>query len=158
MDLVFKEAEMEDITEIREIILQAENFGEPFLDHELSLLKRYLENDFGGAFIAVHKYYRTVGYLAYEIRFRSVHIMTMITHHNHLEKGIGQFLIQELASFLEEHHPKVSVLRVDTGDFMDYAQKFYLSCGFQVCGYVSHDFSWYNHQVHFAMRLNDNKK
>jgi hypothetical protein len=40
-----------------------------------------------------------------------------------------------------EKNPEMNVIRVDSGDFMSYAHKFYISCGFQICGFVAHDLS-----------------
>ena len=52
-----------------------------------------------------------------------------------------------------ETHPLVDMIRVDTGDFMDYAQQFYLSCGFERAGHIPHYLSWNNHQVVFVYQL-----
>jgi len=93
-----------------------------------------------------------VGYVTVEFKWKSVLILSIITHHDYLRKGISKQLIQKIKDISKEH-PVINVIRVDTGDFMDYAQQFYLSCGFQICGYISHDLSWSNHQVHFAYPL-----
>ena len=50
-------------------------------------------------------------------------------------------------------HPDIDVIRVDTGDFMKYAQDFYLSCDFMKSGFVKHYLSWHNHQVFFAYQV-----
>ena len=57
---------------------------------------------------------------------------------------------------LGEKTNKINVLRVDTGDFMIYAQGFYLANGFIVSGHVSHDMSWFNTQIHFSLPLKGN--
>ena len=92
------------------------------------------------------------GFVTVEFRWKSLVILSIITHHDYLRKGIGKQLIQKIKDISKER-PEINVIRVDTGDFMYYAQQFYISCGFQICGYVSHDLSWSNHQVHFAYPL-----
>jgi ribosomal protein S18 acetylase RimI-like enzyme len=143
-----------DLDQIKKIILNAENFGEPFLDSELQRIKIYKTiPKLGKTLVAVGlKDNIVLGYICIEFKWRSLVIQSMIIHHDYLRKGIGTQLVDKVIE-IGEQYPTINVIRVDTGDFMDYAQKFYLSCGFQICGYVAHDMSWFNHQVHFAYPL-----
>jgi len=139
---------------IENLIYNAENFGSPFMEDEKKKIMFFKSlPEFFKVFIAEKpRTNEIVGYIAIEFRWKSVVILSIITHHDYLRKGIGKQLIQKIKDIGNEH-PMINVIRVDTGDFMDYAQQFYLSCEFQICGYVSHDLSWFNHQVHFVYPL-----
>ena len=51
-DLVIKEFKQEDLSVLRKIILDAENFGEPFLESEMLFLRRDSIPDFGCVYVA----------------------------------------------------------------------------------------------------------
>ena len=154
MRINIRELVEDDFKQLAEIILNAENFGTLFLDSEIKRMKIYNKiSELGKTFVAVDlDKEKIVGYICLEFKWRSLVIQSMVTHHQYLRKGIGKKLVQRTIEIGEEH-PVINIVRVDTGDFMEYAQKFYLSCGFQICGYVSHDMSWFNHQVHFVYPL-----
>ena len=145
-----------DLTELEEIILNGENFGIPFLENEKRMIQNYSQNlAYGRVFVAEDdSIEKILGYITVEIRWGSLNVMSIIVHHNYLRKGVGRKLVDQVKK-LGEKLPNITVLRVDTGDFMSYAQHFYLACGFQPCGFVSHDISWFNHQVHFAYPLKE---
>lgn len=136
------------------MILHAENFGPKFLDHEkmtVEMCRRFPAH--GEVLVAESENPRQiVGYAAIEFRWRSLAILSLITHRDHLRQGIGRRMVERIKEEGEKH-PETNVIRVDTEDFMTYAQKFCISCGFQICGIVLHDMSWFNHQVHFAFPL-----
>lgn len=152
--IILRELEEKDGPEVVELILKAENFGSLFLEDEKKRITVCgVFPEFGRVIIAENSLTRQiVGYAVIEFRWRALVIMSIITHHDYLRQGIGRQLIEEIKE-IGESHPEVNVIRVDTGDFMDYAQRFYLACGFQICGFVSHDLSWNNHQVHFTYPL-----
>ncbi|MHA2232288.1 MAG: GNAT family N-acetyltransferase [Candidatus Hodarchaeales archaeon] len=152
--IILREFEEKDEPEVAELILKAENFGPPFLEDEkkrITVCGTFPE--FGRVLIAENSSTRQiVGYAIIEFTWRALVIESIITHHNFLRQGIGRQLIEKIKE-IGESHPGANVIRVDTGDFMDYAQRFYLACDFQICGFVSHDLSWNSHQVHFAYPL-----
>ncbi|MHA2370922.1 MAG: GNAT family N-acetyltransferase [Candidatus Hodarchaeales archaeon] len=152
--ITIREYGVNDWDEVEEMILNAENFGYSFLDDEkkrITVCGTFPE--FGQVLVVENAATgRLVGYAVIEFRWRALVIMSFITHHKFLQQGIGRQLIERIKT-IGENHPEVNVIRVDTGDFMEYAQKFYLACGFQICGFVSHDLSWFNHQVHFVYPL-----
>jgi ribosomal protein S18 acetylase RimI-like enzyme len=143
MQFIIREFLEADLEQIKNIILHAENFGKPFLDSEIGRIKIYQKvPDLGITYVAVDSKTKTIiGYVCLEFKWRSLVIQSMVTHHQHLRKGIGTKLVEK-AIEIGETHPTINVVRVDTGDFMNYAQQFYLSCGFQICGFVKHDMSW----------------
>ncbi|MHA2273383.1 MAG: GNAT family N-acetyltransferase [Candidatus Hodarchaeales archaeon] len=152
--IIIREYGESDWDEVEDMILNAENFGISFLDDEkkrIAVCEAFpgfdqvlvVENSATG---------QLVGYAVLEFRWRALVIMSFIIHHEFLRQGIGRQLIERIKA-IGKNHPEVNVIRVDTGDFMEYAQKFYLACGFQICGFVSHDLSWFNHQVHFVYPL-----
>jgi len=159
MNVIIREFQEKDLDDIKEIILNAENFGPEFLVSELELLKVYKTfPDYGRVLVAYGtERKKAFGFASIRFSWRSLTIRTIITHRKHLKQGIGRKLINEIVK-IGENHPKINVIRVDTGDFMKYAQIFYLSCGFQISGYVSHDLSWNNHQVHFSLPLKEKSK
>lgn len=156
MDIFSRNYTDSDKEALRNLILNAKNFGEPFLATELQRIDHYQEiPKLGNIKVAVDSdTNKVLGYIAVEFRWRSFNIETIITHHNHLRKGVGKKLIQATIDMALER-PDINVIRVNTGDFMKYAQRFYLSCGFQICGFVKHDLSWYNHQVHLVYPLKE---
>ncbi|MEA2069681.1 MAG: GNAT family N-acetyltransferase [Asgard group archaeon] len=156
MQLTIREYRESDRKELENIILTAENFGEPFLDSEFQRINIYQTvPELGVTYVVEEaKTKSIVGYICLEFRWRSLYIQSLVTHQQYLREGIGTRLVKK-AIAIGEKHPTINVVRVDTGDFMDYAQQFYLSCGFQICGFVAHDMSWFNHQVHFVYPLKE---
>ena len=143
--------------QIKEIILNAENFGEFFLENEKKIIETFSRNpDYGLVLVALNSVQNIiVGYACIEKSWRSFIIKSLVVHQNHLRKGIGSKIIQNIKD-LGEKTDKINVLRVDTGDFMIYAQRFYLANDFIVSGHVSHDMSWFNTQIHFSLPLKGN--
>jgi len=152
--VVVREYKERDWSEVEQMVLHAENFGPKFLDNERNIVEwcsRFPAR--GKVFVAESSIPRqVVGYAVVEFRWRSLAILSLITHHDHLRQGIGRRMVERIKEE-GERHPDANVLRVDSGDFMTYAHRFYIACGFQVCGFVAHDMSWFNHQVHFALPL-----
>jgi len=145
-----RELKKEDLPTLRKLILEAENFGEPFLETELRNLKWDSVPDLGAVFVATVNN-GPVGYITLRKKTFAVAIDSILVAKDHQRKGIGGSLIERAKEYAKSHGFKV--LRVDTGNFMDYAIKFYLACGFLPCGYVEHDFGLNTKQVHFYMDL-----
>jgi len=145
-----RELKKEDLSTLRKLILETENFGEPFLETELHALKWYSIPDLGAVFVAtVNK--RPVGYIVLRKKVFAIVIVSILVAKEHQRQGIGRTLIEKVEEYAKLH--KFNVLRVDTGNFMDYAIRFYLSCGFLPCGYVEHDFGLNTKQLHFYKDL-----
>lgn len=140
----------EDLPALRKLILDAENFGQPFLKPELHNLKWYSIPDLGAVYVATVKS-EPVGYIILRRKVFAATIVSIIVEKNNQRKGIGKALIEKAKEYGKSHG--LNVLRVDTSNFMDYAIKFYLSCGFLPCGYVEHDFGLNMRQVHFYIDL-----
>jgi ribosomal protein S18 acetylase RimI-like enzyme len=143
-----------DWNQVREIILNAENFGADFIKSEKLRIDTFLKSPKYGKVIVIEEpATKTIlGYAAISFQWRALVIETIITHHNYLRKGIGTQIIDWIKHIgLED--PDVDVIRVDTGDFMQYVQKFYLSCGFTNSGFVKHYLSWHNDQVFFTYQV-----
>jgi ribosomal protein S18 acetylase RimI-like enzyme len=139
---------------IKEMVLKAENFGTPFLDHVMLRIDVYTAfPQLGRILVAYDAGNKEVlGYTAIQFDWRALVVNSIITHHDHLREGVGRRMIEEVKE-IGEKHPLVDVVRVDTGDFMEYSQQFYLSCGFERTAYVSHYLSWTNNQVIFVYQL-----
>lgn len=140
----------QDLPELRRIILEAENFGEPFLESELRNLKWCSIPDLGAVYVATVDD-KLAGYIILRKKVFAVVIVSIVVARGFRRRGIGRVLIQEAKEYATSH--KFNVLRVDTANFMDYAIKFYLACDFLPCGYVEHDFGLNMRQVHFYMDL-----
>jgi len=145
-----RELKNEDLPTLRTLILEAQNFGEPFLKTELRTLKWDSVPDLGKVFVAIVKN-QLVGYIALRKKVFALNIDSIIVAKTHQEQGVGRALIEKAKDYAKSHRFKL--LRVDTGNFMDYAIKFYIACGFLPCGYVEHDFGLGMKQVHFYMDL-----
>ncbi|MCF2138084.1 MAG: GNAT family N-acetyltransferase [Candidatus Thorarchaeota archaeon] len=139
---------------IEEIIISAENFGEMFLDHEMQMIDISEKfPDYIGVIVAVDsENEEVIGFATLRFEWRTLIINTIITHHEHLRKGVGSVLIKKIIE-MGEAHPKINVVQVDTGDFMVYAQKFYLANGFKVSGYATHFLGWHNNQIIYTRPL-----
>ena len=159
LDVVVREYQEKDWPQVEEMILHAENFGPKFLEYEKETMDIIMGFPNRGKVLVVEdrRSRKVVGYATIEFRWRSLVILSIITHHDHLRQGVGHRIIERIKEEGEKH-PETNVIRVDTGDFMTYAHRFYISCGFRVCGLVMHDMSWFNHQVHFAFPLKEAEK
>lgn len=144
----------EDWAQLRDIILNAENFGPDFLQSERLRIDVFQANpEFGTVLVAEDSAsHAVVGFAAVQYGWRVLVIESMAVHHEHRRKGIGSALVEHIKR-LGGEHPNADVLRVDTGDFMEYAQRFYESCGFEVGGRVSHYLSWHNDQIVYVLKL-----
>ena len=142
LEVVVREYNEKDWPQVKEMILHAENFGPKFVDHERRIIETCRSHSgYGKVFVAESKRSRlVVGYATVEFRWRSLVIFSLVTHHNHLRRGIGKLIVKRIKEEGEKN-PEMNVIRVDSGDFMSYAHKFYISCGFQICGFVAHDLS-----------------
>jgi len=150
MKASIRELRKGDVPALRKLILEAENFGEPFLESELHTFRWYSIPDLGAVFVATVNNL-PVGYITLRKNVFAVAIVSILVGRNHQRQGIGRALIEKAKEYAKSHDFKV--LRVDTGNFMDYAIRFYLACGFLPCGYVEHDFGLNTKQVHFYMDL-----
>ncbi len=154
MNVHIRDYSPEDWEQIESIIIAAENFGPAFLEHEKMKVQIYDKfPSYGRVLVAENVQDKSIlGYAALQFEWRALVISSIITHHNHLRKGVGSQLIEKIKK-IGNAHPVADVIRVDTGDFMNYAQKFYASCGFQNVGHVPHYLSWHNDQVIFVYQL-----
>ncbi len=154
MQVRVREYHPQDLSSVQNLILNAENFGEPFLEHELLRIEVFEAfKDFGKILVAEDgDSGKIIGYSAIQFEWRALVIVSIITHHQYLRKGVGKALIDKIKE-IAESSPLVNVIRVDTGDFMTYAQDFYLSCGFEKSCDASHYLSWNNDQVIFVYKV-----
>lgn len=154
MNIEVRDYQQSDWSFVEQLILRAENFGPVFLENEKLRIDTFTAfPDFGRILVAYDSDNgKIIGYTAIQFDWKALIINSIITHHNHLREGIGKVMVDTIKE-IGEAHPTTDVVRVDTGDFMDYAQQFYLSCGFEKAGYVSHYLSWNNHQVIFVYCL-----
>jgi ribosomal protein S18 acetylase RimI-like enzyme len=139
MTIQMREFQTGDREVIKEMVLEAENFGTPFLDHEMLRIDVYTAfPQLGKILVAFDSGNKEVlGYTAIQFDWRALVINSIITHHGHLREGVGSRMIEEVKE-IGKKHTLVDVIRVDTGDFMEYSQQFYLSCGFERAAYVPH--------------------
>ena len=150
MELSIREYSPSDLSQVRELILNAENFGEPFLETEMLNIKKNTSLGLGKVFVATFKG-RVIGYISLGKRVFALMIDSVIVARNHQRKGVGRKLVEKAKEYAKSQG--FHVLRTDTGTFMEYAIKFYLACGFEPCGYVEHDFSLGSKQLHFFIDL-----
>ena len=150
MDVSIREYSSADSSQIKELILEAENFGEPFLENEMRNIKKNTSLGLGKVFVATLKG-QVIGYILLGRRVFALMIDSIIVARNHQRKGVGGMLVEKAKEYAKTQG--FHVLRTDTGTFMEYAIKFYLACGFEPCGYVEHDFSLGSKQLHFYIDL-----
>ncbi len=158
MKAAVREYRPSDWDSVRELILNAENFGDAFLEHERVKLGVYSENpEYGRVFVAEDADSRAVvGFTAVRIDWSALVISTIIAHHAHLRQGIGSALVEELVRF-GKSLSNVETIWVDTGDFMLYAQEFYKYLGFDEVARVPHYMSSDFHQVFLILRIRANE-
>jgi GNAT superfamily N-acetyltransferase len=155
LEVVIREYASTDFPRVRELVLEAENFGEPFLEAELLNIKKNTSLGLGKVFAATLKT-QVIGYISLGRRIFALMIDSIIVDQDHQRKGVGRKLIERAKEYAKSQG--FHVLRTDTGTFMDYAIKFYLACGFEPCGYVEHDFSLGSKQLHSYMDLTKEKR
>ena len=141
----------QDWVSIDNIVLNAENSGDVFLETEKRNISIFsTHSDYGRVIVAEDATTKQiVGFAALLFEWRALVIQSIITHHKHLRQGIGRRLIDRIKE-LAESYATIDVIRIDTGDFMNYAQKFYKDYGFIQSGYVAHYLSWNNNQIIFV--------
>jgi ribosomal protein S18 acetylase RimI-like enzyme len=150
MEVLIREYSSPDLSQVRDLILNAENFGKPFLENEMLNIKKNTSLGLGRIFVAVTNG-KVVGYISLGRRIFALMIDSIIVASNHQRKSVGRKLVEKAKGYARSQGLKV--LRTDTGTFMDYAIKFYLACGFEPCGYVENDFSLGSKQLHFFIDL-----
>ena len=148
--VIIREYAHTDFAQVKELILKAENFGDPFLETELLNIKKNTSLGLGKVFVATLKD-QIIGYISLGRRVFALMVDSIIVDQNYQRRGVGRKLIEKAKEYAKSQD--FHVLRTDTGTFMDYAIKFYLACGFEPCGYVDHDFSLGSKQLHFYMDL-----
>lgn len=148
--IAVREYDKRDQPTLIKIELAAENFGEQYLESETHLFNRDSIPEFGAVFVAETQG-EIVGYIALSKRIFSVLIDSLVVREDVRRKGVGMALIARAKEYTRRLGLKV--LRVDTGDFMNYAISFYLKAGFRPCGFVIHDFGLNVKQLHFYMDL-----
>lgn len=150
MEVLIREYTSSDFSQVKKLILDAENFGEPFLETEMLNIKKNTSLGLGKIFVATIRD-QVVGYISLGRRIFALTIDSIIVDRNHQRKGVGRKLVEKAKEYAKSQ--RFHVLRTDTGTFMDYAIKFYIACGFEPCGYVEHDFSLGSKQLHFYIDL-----
>ena len=150
MEVLIREYTSSDFSQVKKLILDAENFGEPFLETEMLNIKKNTSLGLGKIFVATIRD-QVVGYISLGRRVFALMIDSIIVDRNHQRKGVGKKLVEKAKEYAKSQG--FHVLRTDTGTFMDYAIKFYIACGFEPCGYVEHDFSLGSKQLHFYIDL-----
>ena len=150
MELSIREYSPSDLSQVKELILNAENFGEPFLEIEMLNIRKNTSLGLGKVFVATLKE-RVIGYISLGRRVFALMVDSVIVARNHQRKGVGRTLIEKAKEYAKTQG--FHILRTDTGTFMEYAIRFYLACGFEPCGYVEHDFSLGSKQLHFFIDL-----
>ncbi len=155
MEVSIREYSSSDFPKVKELILEAENFGEPFLEAEMLNIRKNTSVGLGKVFVATLKG-QVIGYISLGRRVFALMIDSIIVGRNHQRKGVGRKLVEKAKEYAKTQG--FHVVRTDTGTFMEYAIKFYLACGFEPCGYVEHDFSLGSKQLHFYIDLTKEKK
>ena len=150
MEVLIREYTSSDFSQVKKLILDAENFGEPFLETEMLNIKKNASLGLGKIFVATIRD-QVVGYISLGRRIFALMIDSVIVDRSYQRKGVGRKLVEKAVEYAKSEG--FHVLRTDTGTFMDYAIKFYLACGFEPCGYVEHDFSLGSKQLHFYIDL-----
>jgi streptothricin acetyltransferase len=150
MKVLIREYTSSDLPQVKKLILDAENFGEPFLENEILNIKKNTTLGLGKVFVATTRSL-IVGYISLGRRIFALMVDSIIVSRSYQRKGVGRKLIEKAKEYAKSQG--LHVLRTDTGTFMDYAIKFYLACGFEPCGYVEHDFSLGSKQLHFYIDL-----
>lgn len=154
MNVAVREYHPDDWLSVKNIVLEAENFGAAFLEHERIRVDIYSKNpEYGRVFVAEDAASREVlGFVAVRIDWTALAITTIIAHHERLREGIGSALVksvERLATSLSQ----IETIWVDTADFMLYAHEFYKSCGFEEVARVPRYMSSNYYQVFFIRRV-----
>jgi ribosomal protein S18 acetylase RimI-like enzyme len=150
MGVTVRQYSSSDLAQVKNLILNAENFGEPFLESELLNLKKNTLTGLGKVFVAVWDG-KVVGYISLGKRVFALMVDAIIVAREYQRRNIGRRLVETAKDYAISQGFRL--LRTDTSAFMDYAIRFYLACGFEPCGYVENDFSLGSRQLHFFIDL-----
>jgi len=150
MEVLIRDYTSSDFPQVKKLILDAENFGEPFLETEMLNIKKNTSLGLGKIFVATIRD-QVIGYISLGRRVFALMVDSIIVDRSYQRKGVGRKLVEKAKEYAKAQG--FHVLRTDTGTFMDYAIKFYIACGFEPCGYVEHDFSLGSKQLHFYIDL-----
>ena len=150
MKVLIREYTSSDFLHVKKLILDAENFGEPFLETEILNIKKNTSPGLGKILVAATGN-QIVGYISLGRRIFALMIDSIVVDRSYQRKGVGRKLVDKAKEYAKSEG--FHVLRTDTGTFMVYAIKFYIACGFEPCGYVEHDFSLGSKQLHFYIDL-----
>ena len=150
MKVSIREYSESDFPQLKKLILEAENFGDPFLENEVLNIKKNTTSGLGKVFVAAVGN-QVVGFISLGRRVFALMIDAIIVGEEYQRKGVGKSLVEKAKRYAVSMG--CQVLRTDTGTFMNYAIDFYLACGFEPCGYVEHDFSLNSKQLHFYINL-----
>lgn len=82
MEIAIRENEPRDLARVRELILEAENFGRPFLETELLNLKKNTSLGLGKVFVAAFKN-KVVGYISLGRRTFALMMDSIIVDRHH---------------------------------------------------------------------------
>ena len=91
MTCIVRQYTESDWDQVRDIILNAENFGPDFIESEKLRVETFLKSpDYGHILVIEDSVNRMIlGYAAISFQWRALVIESIITHHDHLRKGIG---------------------------------------------------------------------
>jgi GNAT superfamily N-acetyltransferase len=148
--VLVREYASSDFPQVKRLMLDAENFGEPFFEPEILNIKKNTTPGLGKVFVA-NTGERVVGYTSLGRRIFALMIDSIIVDRGCQRESVSRDLVENAKEYAKSQG--LHVLRADTGAFMDYAIRFYLACGFEPCGYVEHDFSLGSKQLHFYIDL-----
>lgn len=154
MSLITRNYQSSDRPEIEHMVLNAENFGEALLFHERLKLDVFEAFPRYGRVVVAEdcERHQVVGYETIFFEWKALVISSIITHQDHLRRGVGSALIERVKEIASDR-PSTDVIRVDTGHFMGYAQAFYASCGFEQVACVPHYLRWNSRQIIFAYHV-----
>ncbi|NIO37727.1 GNAT family N-acetyltransferase, partial [Candidatus Bathyarchaeota archaeon] len=124
MKVLIRDYASSDLPQVKKLILDAENFGEPFLETEILNIKKNTSLGLGKVFVATIRG-QIVGYISLGRRIFALMVDSIIVGRSYQRKGVGRELVEKAKEYARSEG--FHVLRTDTGTFMDYAIKFYIA-------------------------------
>ena len=97
-ELKIREYKEEDLPVLRPLIIEAKNFGEPFMESETLNIKRDSISDFGHVYVAALGNV-VVGYITLRKNIFAVAVDSIIVKKEYQRKGIGRELVENAKAY-----------------------------------------------------------
>lgn len=148
---------VEDWPAIEVILRTAPSMEPELVEHEKRLINLYIQQYTSGRVLVAQnsETNQIVGYIILRFNKNASFVESLLVDHKQFRKGVGSQLIEFAKKLGRLDTPNLQVLRMAVLESNQGGLQFLLENGFQICGYVKSDVSWYTNQIHLVFPLID---